>query len=76
MKLIYTGDFERLKNFRFEPTMKKQQLIYAVKNKYFIDVVEINVKTREIVNLGDRYGSVVLYDLIQAGLVRKEEENE
>lgn len=74
MKLIYTGDFERLKDFGFEPTMKNQQLIYVLKNKYFIDVVEINVKTREIVNLGDRYGNVVLYDLIQAGLVKKEEE--
>ena len=74
MKLIYTGDFERLKEFGFEKTLKNKKFLYVWKNKFFVDVIEINAKTREIVNLGDRNGNVILYNLIQAGLVKKEVE--
>ena len=73
MKLIYTGDFERLKDFGFEQIFKNKNFLYVWQNKHFIDVIEINVKTRDLINLGDKNGNVVLYDLIRAGLVKKDE---
>lgn len=65
---------KELEKFGFEITSKNNKLLYAWKNKYFINVVEIDVQTREIRNLGDRSGNIVFYDLIEAGYVEKVEE--
>lgn len=67
-------ELSELEKFGFEIIIKNKQLLYVWKNKYLINVIEINAKTREIINLGDRCGTVVLYDLIEAGYVEKVEE--
>lgn len=80
MKLIYTGDFERLKDFGF----KYDEFNLAMCDyKYWqyipvnsIGVVQIDTTSR-IIYLNDNSrqdGLIKIYDLIQAGLVKKEEE--
>ena len=64
-------ELDNLYNYVFLKTIKRQQLLYVWQNKYSINVIEINTKTREIINLGDKCGNVVLYDLIKADLVEK-----
>lgn len=79
MKLIYTGDFERLKDFGF--VKDKYNVIYTYNQNRFTGVrIEIETKRIGLYNSADiiveKETLCVLYDLIQAGLVRKEEENE
>ena len=80
MKLIYTGDFERLKDFGFEYDEcvcdEFTYKYYAYKPRYGIEVIQIDTTSR-IIYLCDNYkneGLIKIYDLIQAGLVKKEEE--
>ena len=82
MKLIYTGDFERLKDFGFEydefnlATCNYKYWQYVPVNS--IGVVQIDIKSR-IIFMNDNIkqdGLIKIYDLIQAGLVKKEEEDE
>lgn len=78
MKLIYTGDFERLKEFGFEEYNKE------FSRKYKNDIITtIDKQTREIEDIDTEYkflqmknlgSSKRCNDLIQAGLVKKEEE--
>ena len=74
LKIKDNIDLDNLYNYGFLKTTKKQQLLYVWQNKYSINVIEINAKTREIINLGDRSGNVVLFDLIEQGYVEKVEE--
>ena len=74
LKIREDIDLKKLEKFGFEITSKNNKLMYVWKNKYFINVVEIDVKTREVINLGDRSGNGVFYDLIKADLVVKVEE--
>ena len=81
MKLIYTGDFERLKEFGFEFFENGCGTTgYSLfdKNKGFVNIIE---KDKEFYNKYDDEKTIpknipleLLYDLIQAGLVRKEKE--
>lgn len=74
LKIKDNIELDNLYNYGFLKTIKRQQLLYVWQNKYSVNVIEINAKTREIINLGDKCGSVVLYDLIKADLVEKVEE--
>ena len=47
---------------------------YVFYNDYRIDVVKIDIETREIISLGDKKGNIVLYDLIKTDLVEKVED--
>lgn len=74
MKLIYTGDFERLKEFGFKKDKFFGYLLLENKNNNWDKIIaEINEKTRvikfDINNTPDE-----INDLIQAGLIKKEEE--
>lgn len=78
MKLIYTGDFERLKEFGFEYNEvdcdEFTYKYYAYKPRYAIEVIQIDITSR-IIYLCDNdknEGLIKIYDLIQAGLVKKE----
>ena len=71
LKIRDNVELDNLYNYGFLKTIKRQQLLYVWQNKYSINVIEINTKTREIINLGDKCGNVVLYDLIKADLVEK-----
>ena len=83
MKLIYTGDFERLKDFGFEYDSNLSdnlEEVYSVKQKYQKLCIS---KSDGTIFLFEPYNSnafilksTILYDLIQAGLVKKEEEDE
>ena len=83
MKLIYTGDFERLKEFGFEYDSNLSdnlEEVYSVKEKYQKLCI---LKNDGTMFLYEPYNSnvfilknTILYDLIQAGLVKKEEEHE
>ena len=76
LKIKDDVDLDILYDYGFSKTIKKQRLLYVWQNKFSIDVVEINAKTKEITNLGDRCGNVVFYDLITAGLVEKVKNSE
>ena len=77
MKLIYTGDFERLKDFGF----KKINYVNGNVYKYSevtgrIELYNIIIGQDKIIHYNQtsvyNYLSSVIYDLIQAGLVKKE----
>lgn len=80
MKLIYTGDFERLKDFGFEYDSNLSdnlEEVYSVQEKYQKLCI---LKNDSTMFLYEPYNSnafilknTILYDLIQAGLVKKEE---
>lgn len=74
LKIKDNIELDDLYNYGFLKTIKQQQILYVWQNKYSTNVIEINTKTREIINLGDRCGNVVLYDLIKDDLVEKVEE--
>lgn len=81
MKLIYTGDFERLKEFGFEYDSNLSdnfEEVYSVKKEYQKLCI---LKNDGTIFLYEPFNSntfilknTILYDLIQAGLVKKEEE--
>lgn len=77
MKLIYTGDFERLKEFGFIYNDNVGQYKYCERNIDGATYIYINVWNRKILyrqdKSNDTYCLSVLYDLIQAELVKKEE---
>lgn len=75
MKLIYTGDFERLKEFGF--AKDKYNVIYTYNQNRFTGLrIEVENRRIGLYNSADiiveKETLCVLYDLIQAGLVKKE----
>ena len=77
MKLIYTGDFERLKDFGFvnEKELCNMNFYYSYKGPG--RKICIGISTRKIWVEGTLAEElIVIYDLIQAGLVKKEKECE
>lgn len=79
MKLIYTGDFERLKEFGFEQRMT-YYCLNINKEHYFIEINVYYDKSITIIIGNEYYDNYfeyeipsVIYDLIKAGLVKKEE---
>ena len=78
MKLIYTGDFERLKDFGFESRTTYYYLY--LDNGYSILEIDVycddnRITIRNDYNEGDEIEiPSVIYDLIQAGIVKKEDE--
>lgn len=80
MKLIYIGDFERLKEFEFEYDEFNLAMYdykyWQYKPTNSIGVVQIDIKSR-IIFMNDNIkqdGLIKIYDLIQTGLVKKEDE--
>lgn len=77
MKLIYTGDFERLKKLGF-----KLGVNYYFYKENSIEIIihydskNINIIHRDCINDYEMEIPTIIYDLIQAGLVKKEEEDE
>ena len=76
MKLIYTGDFERLKEFGF--VKDEYNVIYTYQQNRFTGLrIEIETRRIGLYNSADiiveKETLCVLYDLIQSGLVKKEE---
>lgn len=75
MKLIYIGDFERLKEFGF--VKDKYNVIYTYNQNRFTGLrIEVENRRIGLYNSADiiveKETLCVLYDLIQAGLVNKE----
>lgn len=74
MKLIYIGDFKRLKEFGFKKDKFLGYLLLENENDNWDKViVAINEKTR-VINIYVNNTPDEINDLIKAGLVRKEEE--
>ena len=83
MKLVYTGDFERLKDFGFEYDSHLSdnfEEIYSVQKEYQKLCI---LKNDGTIFLYEPFNSnafilknIILYDLISAGLVKKVGENE
>lgn len=83
MKLIYTGDFDKLKDFGFKKEPEKSYYYLTQEDfEIFIWITKgYDYKPRCIYIEVNNYSMIlsefgILYDLIQAGLVRKEEEND
>ena len=86
MKLIYTGDFERLKEFGMfhNPSSevwlddKDYQLlrIDEIDREIELETIQIGFGNFALEEKLNNKALSILYDLIQAGLVRKEEEDE
>ena len=80
-ELIYIGDYERLKDFNFVIDSYSNKISNVTYNYYkykpinSIDVIQIDTRTR-IIYMCDNArqdGLIKMYELIQAGLVKKEE---
>ena len=83
MKLIYTGNFERLNELGFKIEPEKSYYYLSQEDfEIFIWITKgYDYKPRRIYIEVNNYSMIlsefgILYDLIQAGLVKKEEENE
>ena len=76
LKIKDNVNLKELEKYGFCLTIKNKKLLYVWLNKYSVIAIEIDAKTREIINLGDKGGNVVLYDLIKADLVEKVEGDE
>lgn len=86
MKLIYTGDFERLKDFGmfYNPSSevwlddKDYQLlrIDEINRTIEFETIQIGFGNYKLEDKLNSKALSILYDLIQAGLVRKEKEDE
>lgn len=83
-ELIYIGDFERLKDFNFVIDTYSNKLTNWTYNYYrykpinSYDVIQIDTRTR-IIYMCDNArqdGLIKMYDLIQAGLVKRRNKNE
>lgn len=79
MKLIYTGDFERLKDFGFREYYDNFSRTNGTKER--ITVILKNNRKMFDVYCGDTFEDMKVYDiafgiddLIQSGLVKKEDE--
>ena len=77
MKLIYTGDFERLKEFGFRDEQELCNMNFYYFYKGQGSKICIGKSTGKIWTEGTLDRELIkIYDLIQAGLVKKEEEDE
>lgn len=74
LKIKDDVDLKELEKFGFFLKTKSEIIKYVWKNRYYVDCIEIDLETRQIRCLGDKNANVVLYDLIQAGLVEKVKE--
>lgn len=77
MKLIYTGDFERLKEFGFIDEQELCNMNYYYSYRGLGSKICIGKLTHKIWTEGTLDRELIkIYDLIKAGLVKKERENE
>ena len=75
MKLIYTGDFERLKDFGFEIDFREWFRFRDEETGVYVYVMPVSKELKWSVSVTERTGiPTIVFDLIQAGLVKKEEE--
>ena len=86
MKLIYTGDFERLKELNFNINFYDWYVYYDKNTRFNVIIKPLTkellleylepdiISTSERVSINYQHIPEVVYDLIQAGLVKKEEE--
>lgn len=75
MKLIYTGDFERLKEFGFEIDFREWFQFRDKETGIYVYVMPVSKELRWSVSVTGINGiPTIFYDLIQAGLVKKEDE--
>ena len=75
MKLIYTGDFERLKEFGFRDEQELYNMNFYYSYKGPGSKICIGKSTGKIWTEGTLDRELIkIYDLIQTGLVKKEEE--
>ena len=74
LKIKDNVDLEELEKFGFFLKTKSEIIKYVWQNRYHVDCIEIDLETRQIRCLRDKNANVVLYDLIQAGLVEKVKE--
>lgn len=86
MKLIYTGDFERLKELKFNINFYDWYVYYDRNTRFnviikpitkellleYLDPDIISTSERESINY--QHLPEIVYDLIQAGLIKKEKE--
>lgn len=68
LKIRDDVDLKELEKFGFQ---YGYDCTYIWENRYDVKCIIIDCNTREIVNYGDKNANIVLYDLIQAGLVEK-----
>ncbi len=71
LKIKEEIDLEELEKFGFFLKTKSKISMYVWQNKYYVDCIEIDLKTREIRCLGDKNANIVLYDLIKADIVER-----
>lgn len=75
MKLIYTGDFEKLKDFGFEVDYREWFQFKDTGTNAYVYIMPVSKEIKWsycITQITDV--STIIYDLIKAGLVKKEEE--
>ena len=86
MKLIYTGDFEKLKELNFTINFYDWYVYYDKNTRFNVIIKPITkellleyleptiISTSERESIYYQHLPEVVYDLIQAGLIKKEEE--
>lgn len=75
MKLIYTGTFEQLKEFGFAIDCKEWFVFDDIETNAYVFVAPISKEIKWSVCItGIKEIPTIIYDLIQAGLVKKEKE--
>ena len=86
MKMIYTGDFERLKELKFNINLYDWYVYYDKSTRFTVIIKPITkelllkylepdiISTSERVSINYQHIPEVVYDLIQSGLVKKEDE--
>lgn len=75
MKLIYTGDFERLKEFGFEIDFREWFQFRDKETGVYVYVMPVSKELKWGVSVTGNTGiPTIVFDLIQAELVKKEEE--
>lgn len=72
LKINPEKDIKELEKFGFFLKIKNERMLYVWQNEYDVDCIQVNLETREIRSLGDRNGTIILYDLIKADMVVKE----
>lgn len=77
MKLIYNGSFEQLKEFGFEIDFREWFQFKDKETGVYVYVMPVSKELKWGASVTEKTGiPTIVFDLIQAGLVRKEEENE
>ena len=77
MKLIYNGSFEQLKEFGFEIDFREWFQFKDKETGVYVYVMPVSKELKWGVSVTEKTGiPTIVFDLIQAGLVEKEEEHE